>query len=364
MEPAPTYHPQIDGLRTFAVLAVLIQHFWIETPAGHQGVRLFFVISGFLITSILLRARAAVSTSGFWSTATTFYARRALRIWPAYYVLISIAALLSFGDIRQTFAWHATYLSNWLIARHGWTQPSHLWTLSVEEQFYLAWPFLILLIPRNRLVFVLAALVVASLTFRGVLWAGGVRDAEIWVATPASIDALAVGGMLAIGKETGWMTSRLERPLRFSLIPLILFVAVDHKLQGDGFNYVFGELLSLAPAIVLVVGSVVGFRGVVGVVLGAPPIRFLGQISYGIYLYHPFAWTGASWSAERLNMPLPATGPVTFVVGTAATIAVAAFSWYALELPLNRLKARFRYGRSSRSDGERAFSPSAGATPT
>jgi peptidoglycan/LPS O-acetylase OafA/YrhL len=143
-----------------------------------------------------------------------------------------------------------------------------------------------------------------------------------------------------------------------------MLVAVDHKLQSNGFNYVFGELISLAPAIVLVVGCAVGFRGLVGTVLAAPPIRFLGQISYGIYLYHPFAWAGASWSAERLNIPLAPMGPVTFAVGTVATIAVAAFSWYALELPLNRLKTRFHYGRGSRSDGKGAFSPSAGATPT
>jgi peptidoglycan/LPS O-acetylase OafA/YrhL len=151
------YMPQLDAIRAAAIFLVMIQH-WAPTltqiaPWGGIGVRCFFVLSGFLITGILLRARdlidAARTTRGF--QVRQFYIRRSLRIFPIYYLTLIVACALGLQVVRDTFWWHAGYLSNFYIAStgiwHGYI--SHLWSLSVEEQFYLIWPALILAAPRR-----------------------------------------------------------------------------------------------------------------------------------------------------------------------------------------------------------------------
>ncbi len=140
------YRPQLDSLRAFAVLAVLFTHFWrYDSELGELGVRLFFVLSGFLLTSILLRERdrsreLAISRPRL---LRDFYARRILRIWPIYYAALFASVLLGAQGIARTFAWHALFASNILFfLEQSWTPPevAHLWTLAVEEQFYLVLP--------------------------------------------------------------------------------------------------------------------------------------------------------------------------------------------------------------------------------
>ena len=138
--------PQLDGLRAVAVAAVAWSHWERDYQAGipfGAGVHLFFVLSGFLITRILLDVRQA-SDRG--AAIRAFYIRRALRIFPAFYVTLLLAWIAGVPLVRESLAWHATYLSNvWIFQMDQWPGSiSHLWSLAVEEQFYLAWPFLIL----------------------------------------------------------------------------------------------------------------------------------------------------------------------------------------------------------------------------
>lgn len=133
---------EIDFLRAYAVLAVIATHSSRVVTVGitgYHGVLLFFVISGFLITGILLDARATNGpTRGI---LTAFYARRFLRIFPIYYAVLFVAFVLGFQNVRAEIGWLLTYLSNWYFASRGFTGPaSHLWSLAVEEQFYLFWP--------------------------------------------------------------------------------------------------------------------------------------------------------------------------------------------------------------------------------
>src|SRR5262249_15573796 len=154
------YVPQLDGLRAFAVGAVLIHHFFKPARIGGVdfallGVWLFFVLSGFLITGILLRLRDQVDHSGYPSgfALRQFYIRRFLRIFPLYYSVLFMAATIDLGDVRDTILWHLAYISNYLFAtRQDWGSiTAHFWSLSVEEQFYILWPVLILFAPRRLL---------------------------------------------------------------------------------------------------------------------------------------------------------------------------------------------------------------------
>src|SRR5262245_37043382 len=167
------YMKQLDALRGVAIVAVLIEHFLPEDhflrglPWGGMGVQLFFVLSGYLITLILLDGRAAVTAGqDQWHILRNFYARRFLRIFPIYYLVLGVTALLGVVVVRQLFSWVFTYMSNVYFVFNGPREMVfHLWSLAVEEQFYLIWPWLILLLPRAALLpVILTAIIAAPLT--------------------------------------------------------------------------------------------------------------------------------------------------------------------------------------------------------
>jgi peptidoglycan/LPS O-acetylase OafA/YrhL len=191
-----------------SVTAVLIDHFWPTcildfVDLGHIGVRLFFVLSGYLITGILLRFRSSIEArrSDAATALRRFYIRRFLRIFPPYYALLALMVVTKLPGVRNTLWWHTGYASNFLFALQGsWTPwvTSHFWSLAVEEQFYLVWPFLILLVPRSRLVAVVIAIIVSSPLFRLIALLAGANDVALYVATPSSLDALGLGSLLAL----------------------------------------------------------------------------------------------------------------------------------------------------------------------
>ena len=173
------YQPQFDGLRALAVLTVMVDHFSADVPnfplpdwihLGATGVRLFLVLSGYFITASLRRARDRMD-GGELSAGKTigaFYWRRLLRIGPAYFVFAAIALLLNLGAIRHNWPWVFTGTVNWLIAwKDQWPLAiSHLWSICVQEQFYLLWPLLILLLPRRWMLSAIIAVAFAGIAFR------------------------------------------------------------------------------------------------------------------------------------------------------------------------------------------------------
>ena len=217
--PPPSHWPALDGLRGTAILAVLVCHYASllpRTPAvglleiGWAGVDLFFVLSGFLITGILLDARG---TPNYFRN---FYARRALRIFPLYYgflvvtLLVSLVVRLAPGasheGIRHLWAaqpslW--TYTVNyWIPTQTGWNPWSEmvipLWSLSVEEQFYLVWPLVVCRLSERGLVRLCVGIVAGALLLRLSLTAAGVDWSWLYFVTPARADSLAAGALLAL----------------------------------------------------------------------------------------------------------------------------------------------------------------------
>jgi peptidoglycan/LPS O-acetylase OafA/YrhL len=327
--------PQLDGLRAVAVTFVMAFHFipWVDryAPLGSIGVRLFFVLSGFLITRILLASRAHPTGLALRS----FYIRRGLRIFPLFYLVLLLAAVINIGPVRDTIGWHVTYLTNaYLFQRGSWHGSiSHLWSLAVEEQFYLVWPWLMLLLPARRLPVVIATVICLAPVSR--LLIGGPMNAIL----PLSCaDALGAGALLALPVA--------RRPImNIGLLIGAPLLAVSLALRLAGFTTVPFEValdvgVSLTAAW-LVGRAAEGFSGSFAAFLTARPVVYVGTISYGLYLFHGFMpYVLGRYVPGFLEMSWVARA----VLLTAATLAIASVSWRFFEAPILRLKDRWSGG--------------------
>lgn len=355
----PEYLPQLDGLRAFAVFAVMVHHFLLVgrvpedfVTLGSMGVRLFFVLSGFLITGILLRCRQRASTGEATpgQQLRRFYIRRFLRIFPVYYVALAAVALLDLPTVRASFFWHVTYLSNFFFSFLGrFDGPlSHLWSLAVEEQFYVLWPWLIVFAPRRYLHGIILMTIISGPSFRFLMSAFGGSEVAPFILLPGCMDSLGLGGLLAF---YNW--EKRPRHPRQSLLVLsagavVFLISLALYMTGRGAPVVSaGASLAMSLIFVWIVDRAsIGFTGIPGSVLEAKPIVYLGRISYGIYVFHNFMPVLVPRVLAATGVPNPTgrTGIiVNFVLFSAATVLTAAVSWTLLEGPLNSLKKHFPY---------------------
>lgn len=351
--PAPmarVHVPAFDGLRAVAAVAVVLSHCAAGRGAlallnskiglGALGVDLFFALSGFLITGILLGVRDAGSPA---RGLFRFYVRRALRIFPLYYLAFGLYFALDFQGIRENAWWFVAYAVNVgkALGVTGWAPLNHFWTLAVEEQFYLLWPALVLAVPRDRLGAACLALAAGSLAFRCWLELAGANDFAVLQLTPGCLEPLALGSWFAVRASDGHADRVVA--IRMAWAGLALTVAcmplgrsIQDSMGRTAHALLFAPLLPIVAS--LPAGAVRGF-------LCAPAVRFLGTISYGLYVWHvPVLdaidrWTPfRSWTA---GWPRPATGMLLFAVALPASAAVATVSWFAFERAFVRLKSRF-----------------------
>lgn len=353
------YLPQLDGLRALAVAGVLLTHY-LPRPGdwplgvywGGLGVRLFFVLSGFLITGILLRESAGADRQpgarGF--LLRHFYLRRILRLAPVYYLTLVLMYACDAPATRETFWWHFFYLSNVKFALTGNWQGyvAHFWSLAVEEQFYLVWPLALLFVPRRRLVLVAATLIPAAIVYRGVAGTAGLSEVTVAVLPPNSMDALLVGALLALGVEQGWMTANQGPWTWLAWGGLAVWGASEFggfasRLLGcaseTGMALFFGWVVLRAAE---------GSTGLPWRLLQNRVLCHLGKISYGIYVVHNLV---GFLFFSRLRLLFSATPPrlaaiATALMLTAGSVAFAALSWQWLEKPINRYRQSLAYRRS------------------
>ena len=233
----------LDGVRAIAVLLVIAFHFWLLldgpkgwvgriAPWGQTGVPLFFVLSGFLITGILLDSKSTVHYF------KNFFARRSLRILPLYYatltvfyLILPLAGLRVWAPISRQF-WYWVYLQNIPLTFH-WPEegPTHFWSLAVEEHYYLIWPFLVRHLDRGRLLKVLAAAIAISVLVRiPMMYAGD----ELFYFTVCRLDGLAVGSALAIfARQPGGLETKVK-PAVYSLLAILpILIAASTGSQAD-----------------------------------------------------------------------------------------------------------------------------------
>jgi peptidoglycan/LPS O-acetylase OafA/YrhL len=331
---------------------VLFAHFgpdwgWSShVSIGYLGVELFFVLSGFLITSILLGDAEAIESrrQTLKIAFGRFYARRALRIFPTYYLTIAFALVAGLGMTKQSFPWFASYLSNVYVVAYGPPGAStHLWSLAVEEQFYLLWPAIIFLVPRRFLMPVLVAIFAAGLIFRH--WC---TLAYCEYLLPTCIDYLAAGAALAL--TFAWFPARAPALLRAGLLAGVgLLIAAF--VAGTPHDWNLFNTSALALSVWLVGTGYAGFGGLPGRVLAARPVVYTGRISYGIYLFHNFfpESVGKLLRFFELDVPSRAVLAPLYLV---LTFAFASASWHFIEAPLRR----FRHMTENRwlREGERA----------
>lgn len=361
--------PQLDGVRGMAVLLVLVQHY-ADVPLvrrlgpGGLGVWIFFVLSGFLITGILLDVREAL-TAGRATLGTAlraFWARRFLRIFPLYYAVLLGAAALDVPPVRRSFGWHAAYLSNLYFARRGaWDGPvTPFWSLSIEEQFYLLWPLAVLGLSRRGLLRLIAALLVGAPLLR-LVYLRGFGAFSAGLLPLGCADQLAWGALLACcwrdpDALDGVRRAVVRAGVRVAAPLVALYPALGPAQEGTAAHalvVMFQLTLAAVAAFALVDAAARGTTGLAGRALGAAPLRYVGRISYGLYVQHTFVRTlllglGALPGLAPLGGWLRATSqhPLRWLPFATATVLVTATaSWHLFERPLNALKDRFPYAR-------------------
>ncbi|MGN6205976.1 acyltransferase family protein [Humibacter sp.] len=332
--------PSLDGLRAVAILAVLLGHLtgtrsfpaslspilngpYVDLAA--LGVRVFFVLSGFLITALLLTEYERSDTIRL----GRFYQRRALRIVPAYLVFLGVVvALAAWGAIAvpANDLWRAlTYTINYDTHR-AWPV-GHLWSLAVEEQFYLVWPVTLLWAGRRRAVWIAAA-VVALVPVIRVLDATTGHLLLIGTSFETTADALATGCLLALCRER-WMTHDwYVRAIRSRwLVPALLLAGLAVSLRYRP-GLLIGETLVNAAILVALEHVVRWPEGYAGRLLNHPLAVWLGGISYALYL----------WQQLFLNRTSAAT-TASFPLNVALAVGCAVVSTYLIERPFRRAPA-------------------------
>ncbi|MFD0981621.1 acyltransferase family protein [Tropicimonas aquimaris] len=343
------WYPRLDGLRGVAVLLVFVEHFTYNEvirsfSPGMIGVKFFFVLSGFLITSILLSERGTAPAS---LLARRFYWRRALRLLPAFWVAIALSAALGIANMRSDAWVHLLYLSNVQIAiREFWSGGGHLWTLSVEEHFYLFWFPIIILAPRRCLLpAVLAALAAAPL-FRTAIPLGASPFIEVLL--PGQLDSLAAGALLAFTVREpalAWLDRLLLRPAVMwgsVLVMLVMTWAPAVGFEDIAFiRWVLVPMLISAAGVCIVRSCIAGQDPILAW-LADPRLVHIGKISYGLYVFHYFV--PQAMFLVLPPMPEGALGMAfkiaRLLLWIAVTFALAELSWRLVERPALRLKNR------------------------
>ncbi len=357
LEPSPRvavgHMPQLDGLRAIAVGAVVLYHFGLNPTGGNwgygaaAGVHLFFVLSGFLITGILLKARADIAAARHTRAGVLgrFYARRCLRIFPLYYFVIACALVLNVEPVREIIGWLLSYTLNIKMAQQGWYEAgfAHFWTLAVEEQFYVFWPWLIILLPSRWLkpVIILAVLVAPAYRLSYVVSGySNMSPLAVYISTLTCLDSLGIGSFLALTaaeRRDGRVVSRRTLAAVLVICASVLLL----NFWYHPLSIVLNDTAQAGLFACLIASAAPGFPGWLGRLLESQPLCYLGRISYGIYVYHPFMPALVSKSCQALGVNPPENKLIHGTVLVATSLALASLSWFLLEKPILRLKRYF-----------------------
>lgn len=344
---------ELDGLRGAAAVMIVCYHMFMNRlPWGWAAVDVFFVLSGYLITAIVLEHGKS------WRFLLPFYARRGLRTWPIYYLAIVILALCWLDD-PAALTYYLTYTQQapryWGGETPGWVAMQHTWTLALEEQFYLIWPALVLMAGRRWTGPLAMALAIVSIAARGA----GVHP---WVLA-GRCDGFALGGLLAAimaAPDPDRARSRVRNgAIGCGGLALVLLIG----LGASGRLIEAGGPTTFTFALHVTVASLASFAGVALVIVNvghpvlAPlrmrPLVYLGTISYGLYLYHHPILMSSPALRRSLGVGF---GPVLWATEWLLTLVAAVVSWHLLERSILGLKDRFPYQRAA--DPSRADLPS------
>ncbi len=368
------YRPELDVLRFFAFLGVFFYHLkphalppeilrysafplgpalirlgYDALGAGNFGVDLFFVLSSYLITELLVREKAK---RGFLDVKA-FYLRRILRIWPLYFFFIALASVLQLFVPGQVFTWHYALAflllsGNWISALHGLpaSVALPLWSVSVEEQFYLLWPQVVRRVSTTRLALVATGLLVVASGARFVLLAGHTTMQMLSYNTFTRIDGIAVGILISLVLKGRVPTISVGGRLLFVILGLGGLMGASDLLSVAAPGVAPSPLRGMLGFPLVAVACALLFRSMLGLqmerfrAVGWLRLVYLGKISYGLYVYHYLALLLVRNVLGPLHMTLY---PVYALLGLALTVALSMASYQFLELPFLKFKERFTY---------------------
>ena len=353
LNKSSAFLPQLEGLRAYAILFVIIAHwqvdgnayeYWIRW-AGVWGITFFYVLSGFLIGNIVLKENENLKDKTLKTmlpVLKVFYIRRMLRIFPIYYLTIFVLLIIGFPlCIDKVFPWLFFHASNLYIFFHGWIWPiTHFWSLAVEEHFILIFPLLIFFIPKR---FVLHAIIGMGIT--GIVCRTGLYLAHheyYHIFTLSSFDSLAIGVLLAYLKMKYQNLSYMHL---IGVVGLVLYVF----LPLPSFLYFTGKtLLKVAiPSAALCSMALVyfasnGIGGITKLFLENKVCLYIGKIGYGLYVYHNLIPDLTTYLFEKCNITMPVS-PILYAINALILLFLATISYYAIENPIYSFRKYFQY---------------------
>jgi peptidoglycan/LPS O-acetylase OafA/YrhL len=346
------HYAKIDGLRFIAICLVLIAHFGSyldqHIAAGYYGVDLFFVISGFLITTILFKAKGS-----FWSSYKNFIGRRTLRIFPIYYITILLLYILQLDAIKSYLGYSLTYTFNyaWVKFSIPFNPVSHFWSLCVEEQFYLFWPFIVLSLNKNYRVLLLLTVFIIIVSFSQMTF-GLINEINEYnmVNLLTRMGSLGTGGLAAILFNTNKIPNKFfkSKMVEYFTLFLLIFLLLT--------NYPFKYILFAYCSFYLVVKcahSEFNFK-IFNEFLKNRTVVFIGSISYGIYVFHlPIGFYVSAYIFDPIwsNIDFKSFGSFEEIKNWAwviklplysfLSILIASLSFKYIEKPILKLKDRY-----------------------
>jgi len=359
--PARQYYPALDGLRGIAIIMVVVFHnfgFINYFFFGWLGVDLFFVLSGLLITEILINT---VDRPGF---LRNFYLRRILRIFPLYYLLLIVCLVIlpllpSLKDTLRYYTdhqwWFWLYFQNWLYILHPPERNNlllHLWSIAVEEQFYLIWPFAILFIKNRKILFaIVVSLLAGIMVTRSLLWVTntqGLQYFNLYIFT--RIDGICLGCALALIRNIKPDFIKNNTAVLVSFFALLNFVFFFiNRVRNFSFPYYpfIGYTTFAILFTILVDECASNNNGWAASVFKNPVLKFFGKISYGFYIIH---WPVYKFSNDRFvsyldNFNIGNQQVVMIISATLATgiaIVLSVLSYHFFESRFLRLKDRLK----------------------